>query len=99
MLKAVQVFNRNQLLVEVLALELIVGAIAKDTLLLKLMHQDLFHLPMCQFAIVVKAKCLNSTVFILVQLDLMLYDLHACFKDTLVFDCLSNLNFSRASAS
>ena len=47
---------------------------------------------MCQLSIVVESKGLDSSILILFELHLVLYDLDTCLEDTLVLPGLSDLD-------
>ena len=64
----VQVLDSDELLLEVVTEELIEGAEAEDTLLLELAHQDLLHLFVRQFAVVVESHGSDSTFLVFIQL-------------------------------
>ena len=55
LLETIQILNGDEFPIEVLALELVVRAEAKDPLLLELAHQELLHLTMGQLAIIVQS--------------------------------------------
>ena len=54
-LDPIEILNSDQLFLEVVRLEVFVGAEAKYLLLLELFHENLFHLSMGQLAIVIEA--------------------------------------------
>ena len=97
-LNAVEVFNSDQLPIKVLTLELVIGAKSEDALLFELSHEDFLHLTMGQLAIIVETQRLDTTLFILIELNLVLYHLHACFEDALVLNCLTNLDLASTRA-
>ena len=97
-LESVEIFHSDQLLVEVLTKEFIVGAEAEDLFLFELAHQDLLHLAMRQLSIVVETKGLNPAILILFKLHLMLDDLDTCLEDTLVLPGLSDRNLTSPRA-
>lgn len=98
-LDTVEIFNGDKFLSKVLTLELVVGAVAKDALLLELTHKYILHLAMSQLAIVVQAQSLDTTLIVLIQFNLVFQHLDACFEHTFVLDCLSDLDLASVRAN
>ena len=91
---SVEILNSHQLFLEVVREELIEGTESKDAFLLQLPHQDLFHLFVCQLAVVVQPHSPNSTLIVLIQFQLMLDHINTSLEDTLIFDSLFDLDLS-----
>ena len=94
----IEILHSDQLFLEVVRLEVFVGAKAKDLLLLELFHENLFHLSVGQLAIVIEAQCLYSPISVLIQFNLVLDHIHACFEDALILDSLPDYHFAGAGA-
>ena len=95
--ESIHVLHSDELLIEVLAYELIIRTKAKDPLLLELSHEEFLHLVMCQLAIVVHAHRLHPTFIVLIKFQLMLNNLNSSLENTLILDSLSDLDLSSLS--
>ena len=53
---------------------------------------------MSELAVVIKSECLNTTIFVFIKFDFVLYDLNTRFEDTFIFDSLSDFDLTGAMA-
>ena len=53
---------------------------------------------MCELAVVVEAKCLDTTIFVFIEFDFVLNDFNTRFEDTFIFDSLSDFDLTGAMA-
>ena len=93
-LDAIEILNCDELLPEVVCSKIIVRVKAEDLLLLELFHEDLLHLPMSEFAIIIEAQSLDSAIFVFIKLNFVLEYLDSSFEDTFILDSLSDFDSS-----
>ena len=96
-LHSIEIFHRDQLLLEVVCLEVLVRGKAKYFLLFELAHQYFLHLSVRQLAIIVETQRLHTTFIVLLKLKLVLDYVYPSLKDAFVLDGLANGNFTSTS--
>ena len=94
-LHTIEIFHRDELLLEVVVLEVLVRGKAEYFLLFELTHEDLFHLPVRQLSVIVEAKSLNAALVILLKFELVLYNIHSGLEDAFILDGLPDGDFTR----
>jgi len=97
-LHAVEILDSYELFREVVLLKVLIRSKSEYSLLFQLTHEDLFHLAMSQFAVVIESESLDTAIIVFLQFYLVLNNFYTRLEDTLVLDGLSNGDFASACA-